>query len=90
MDLRAHRWNRIFRPDGRTVIFAMDHAAAFGMMEGIEKPGEVVKRVADGGADAILTTFGIAKNFGKEIGKWVSYCAVTAEHPSSALPQPAA
>ena len=69
VDLRLHRWNRIFKADGRTVIFAMDHAGAFGMMEGIEKPGEVVKRVADGGADAILTTFGIAKNFGNEIGK---------------------
>ncbi len=69
MDLRAHRWNRIFKPDGRTVIFAMDHAAAFGMMDGLEKPGELVKRVADGGADAILTTFGIVKNFGNEIGR---------------------
>jgi DhnA family fructose-bisphosphate aldolase class Ia len=67
-DLKAHRWNKIFKADGKTVIFAMDHAGAFGMMEGLEKPGEVVKRVSDGGADAILTTFGICKNFGKEIG----------------------
>lgn len=67
-DLKMHRWNRIFKPDGKTVIFAMDHAAAFGTMPGLEKPGEVIKKVADGGADAILTTFGIAKNFGKEIG----------------------
>ncbi len=68
-DLKLHRWNRIFNKDGKTVIFAMDHAGAFGMMDGLEKPGEVVKRVADGGADAILTTFGIVKNFSNEIGK---------------------
>lgn len=67
-DLKAHRWNRIFRKDGKTVIFAMDHPAAFGMMPGFEKPGELIQRVADGGADAILTTFGICQNFSKEIG----------------------
>ncbi len=67
-DLKLHRMNHIFKADGRTVIFAMDHAGAFGMMQGLEKPGEVIKRVADGGADAILTTFGIVKNFSNEIG----------------------
>ena len=68
-DLKLHRLNHIFGKDGKVVIFAMDHAAAFGMMEGLEKPGEMISRVADGGADAILTTFGIGSKFGKEIGK---------------------
>lgn len=67
-DSKSHRWNRIFRKDGRTVIFAMDHAAAFGLMPGIEKPGEVIAKVQAGGADVILTTFGIVKNFSKQIG----------------------
>lgn len=66
--LKAHRWNNIFRKDGKTVIFAMDHAAAFGLMQGMEKPGEVIAKVRDGGADAMLTTFGICKNFSAEIG----------------------
>ena len=66
--LKTHRWKRIFRPDGKTVIFAMDHAAAFGIMEGLEKPGEVIRKVREGGADAILTTYGICQRFPEEIG----------------------
>jgi DhnA family fructose-bisphosphate aldolase class Ia len=66
--LKTHRWNNIFGKDGKTVIFAMDHAASFGLMEGLEKPGEVIRKVRDGGADAILTTYGIAAKFGDEIG----------------------
>lgn len=67
-DAKSHRWNRIFRKNGRTVIFAMDHAGAFGLMPGLEKPGEVIAKVQAGGADAILTTFGVVKNFSKQIG----------------------
>jgi len=67
-DSNSHRWNRIFRKDGRTVIFAMDHAATFGLMPGLEKPGEVIAKVQAGGADAILTTFGIVKKFSKQVG----------------------
>jgi DhnA family fructose-bisphosphate aldolase class Ia len=72
-DSKAHRWNRIFGKDGRTVIFAMDHAASFGMMEGLEKPGEVISKVEAGGADAILTNVGVVKKFAKEIGN-MSIC----------------
>ena len=72
-DSKAHRWNRIFSKKGRTVIFAMDHAASFGMMEGIEHPGEVVSKVQAGGADAILTTVGVVKTFAKQIGN-MSIC----------------
>lgn len=67
-DTKAHRWNRIFSKKGRTVIFAMDHASSFGLMEGLEKPGEVIAKVQAGGADAILTTMGVVKSFSKEIG----------------------
>lgn len=67
-DSKAHRWNRVFSKKGRTVIFAMDHSASFGMMPGLEKPGEVISKVQAGGADAILTTLGVVKNFSKEIG----------------------
>lgn len=67
-DTKSHRWNRIFRKDGRTVIFAMDHAVTFGLMPGLENPGEVIAKVSAGGADAILTTLGIVKNFSPQIG----------------------
>lgn len=72
-DIKSHRWNRIFSEKGRTVIFAMDHAASFGLMEGLEHPGEVVAKVRAGGADAILTNVGIVKRFSNEIGN-MSIC----------------
>ncbi len=62
------RWNRIFRADGRSLVFAMDHAAIFGVMEGLERPGEVIAQVRAGGADAILTSYGVCTRFGGEIG----------------------
>ena len=63
-----HRLNHIFRDDGKALIVAMDHAALFGTMAGLAKPGEVIRRVRRGGADAILTSFGVSRQFVKEIG----------------------
>ena len=65
---RNHRLNHIFRENGRTLIVAMDHAGVFGTMNGLEKPGEVIRKVRSGGTDAILTTYGVSKQFVKEIG----------------------
>lgn len=72
-DIKSHRMNRIFSEKGRTVIFAMDHALSFGLMKGIEHPGEVVTKVRAGGADAILTSVGVVKKFSNEIGN-MSIC----------------
>jgi len=66
--LKTRRWNHIFREDGKTLIVAMDHPSTFGMMEGAEKPGEVIGKVRAGGADAMLTTYGIVTRFAAEIG----------------------
>jgi len=65
---RNRRMNQIFRENGKTLIVAMDHAALFGMMGGLERPGEVIRQVRSGGADAILTTYGVSKQFVEEIG----------------------
>ncbi len=65
---KTRRLQRIFREDGRTVIVAMDHAAVFGMIEGLERPGELIHRVRAAGADAILTTYGICTRFAEETG----------------------
>ncbi|NIV37554.1 MAG: aldolase [Anaerolineae bacterium] len=65
---RNHRLNHIFRENGKTLIVAMDHGSVFGTMDGLEKPGEVIQKVRSGGADAILTTYGVGKQFVKEIG----------------------
>jgi DhnA family fructose-bisphosphate aldolase class Ia len=63
-----HRLNHIFRRDGKTLIVAMDHAALFGAMDGLEDPGAVIRQVRRGGADAILTSYGISRRFTQEIG----------------------
>ena len=63
------RLRRIFAPDGRTVIVALDHAAYFGPLAGLERPGEVIEQVVAAGADALLTTAGIAARFGERLGR---------------------
>jgi len=61
------RLNQIFREDGRTLIVAMEHAGIFGPGKGLEKPGETIARVIAGGVDAIMTSYGIARHFSREI-----------------------
>lgn len=63
---KTRRLNRIVAADGKAVIIAMDHGAIQGP-KGLERPGEVIRKIADGGADAILTTYGIARSFGREL-----------------------
>ena len=63
---KTRRLNRILARDGKALIVAMDHGAIQGP-KGLERPGEVISKVAAGGADAILTTYGIARVFGKEL-----------------------
>ncbi len=66
--LKTHRLRHIFADDGKVLIVAMDHAAAFGLMEGLEDPGETIRKVRAGGADAILTTYGVSTQFAEAIG----------------------
>jgi DhnA family fructose-bisphosphate aldolase class Ia len=65
MDTR--RLNRIFRPNGRTLIVAMEHAAIFGPGKGTEKPAETINQVIAGGANAIMASFGIVRHFVTEL-----------------------
>lgn len=58
---KRHRMRRIFGQDGRTIIVAMDHAGFMGPVPGLVDPGETVRRVVAGGADAVMTTMGTAK-----------------------------
>ena len=57
---------RIFREDGRTLIVAMDHGSQ-GPMHGLEKPGHVLDEVVAGGADAVLTSLGVATTYSHKI-----------------------
>jgi DhnA family fructose-bisphosphate aldolase class Ia len=61
------RLNQIFRPDGRAVIVALDHGLIDGPCPGFERPGDTIAAVVGGGADGILTSYGIARRFSAEL-----------------------
>jgi DhnA family fructose-bisphosphate aldolase class Ia len=63
------RLNRIFRPGrgGRALIVAMDHGLLDGPCKGLEDPGWTIAQVAKGGADAVLTSYGVARRFAREL-----------------------
>lgn len=63
----ARRMNHIFRPDGRALIVAFDHGMMDGPCKGMEQPAETLRKIVSGGADAILTTYGMARRFASEI-----------------------
>lgn len=63
------RMNRIFRPDGRTLIVAMDHVGFTNKpLPGLIKANATIRQCVANGADAIMTTFGTATACAKEIG----------------------
>jgi DhnA family fructose-bisphosphate aldolase class Ia len=53
--------------DGRSLIVAMDHARTFGVIPGLENPGSVIRMATEAGADAVMTSFGIAKRYREEL-----------------------
>jgi len=57
------RLNRIFRSDKKTVIIAVDHGMGMNVNPALDETGKKLEAVIRGGADAILTTFGIVKTF---------------------------
>src|ERR671916_53829 len=57
----------ILASDGKALIVAMDHARAYGAIEGLEDPGAVIEASVDGGADAVMTTFGVAKRYREQL-----------------------
>ena len=63
----ARRLNHIFQPDGRALIVAFDHGMIDGPAKGMEQPAQILGQIAEGGADAVLTTYGVATRFAKEI-----------------------
>ena len=63
----TRRINRIFRPDGRALIVAMDHGLIDGPCKGLENPAETIVRIVAGGADAVLTSYGVARRFAREL-----------------------
>lgn len=53
----------ILADDGRALIVAMDHGRTHGVIEGLADPGRVIEMAVAGGADGVMTTFGIVKRY---------------------------
>ncbi|MBA2679391.1 MAG: fructose-bisphosphate aldolase [Ktedonobacteraceae bacterium] len=66
-ELLGRRFHRLFSAAGRSVTIAMDHGSTDGVLAGFEDPGKVLEEVIAGGADAILTSIGIARHFSKQL-----------------------
>lgn len=63
------RFNHILQADGRALIVAMDHGLMDGPCKGLENPGNTISAIVAGGADAILTSYGIASHYAKELAR---------------------
>jgi len=63
------RMKHLFREDGRSLIVAMDHAGVFREpIDNLMDPGQTIRELVAGGADAIMTTFGTASRFSDDLG----------------------
>ncbi|NOX60541.1 MAG: deoxyribose-phosphate aldolase [Chloroflexi bacterium] len=63
----TRRLHHIFQADGRALIVAFDHGLIDGPARGMEQPAAVLRQIAAGRADAILTSYGTALRFAAEI-----------------------
>ena len=61
------RLSRIFKNDGKTVVVAMDHGAGLSVNPALDNLGDVIDQVVAGGADAILTTYGVATTYADKL-----------------------
>jgi DhnA family fructose-bisphosphate aldolase class Ia len=74
------RMHHLFAADGRAVVIAMDGARQ-GLAPGLERASEAVARVVAGGADAILTTFGMGRAVAGALGGRGLIVALDSEGP---------
>lgn len=63
----TRRLSRIFKADGRTVIVAMDHGMGLCVNPALDRTGEILRAIVAGGADAVLTTYGVACKYQEEL-----------------------
>ena len=54
------RLSKLFREDGNMFVVAMDHGLGMSVNPALDDVGEKLRAIIRGGADAILTTYGIA------------------------------
>lgn len=58
------RGNILFHGDGRFVVLPVDHGQLFGaLLAGLERPDALLQAAIEGGADAVLCSYGILKHY---------------------------
>jgi DhnA family fructose-bisphosphate aldolase class Ia len=76
MGFKTRRLARLFSPDGRGLVVAMDHAGFMDKpLRGLENPLDVIRQVGHAGADSFLLTLGSAVRCAESIGRaglWLS------------------
>lgn len=85
------RLSRIFKPDGRTVIVAMDHGMGLSVNPALDRTGDILKAIVAGGADAVLVSYGIAVKYAdilQDVGLIVRCDGGYSAIPSSASGHP--
>lgn len=65
---RKRRLHRIFAPDGRALIVAMDHLSRPGRGIRIQEPGRILREVVAANADSVLLRPGMAARHASELG----------------------
>lgn len=68
----AQRMHHVFQPDGKSFIMAMDHGSNFSVLPAMKNPGKLIREIAAAGADAFLSTIGMADKYQDEfLGKGI-------------------
>jgi len=65
MSGKTVRLSRIFRPDGRAVVIALDHGQFKHEAKGLEDINRIIEKTVDGGADAIILNPGPAAQYAR-------------------------
>ena len=70
------RLRHVFQRDGRAVVVALDHG-----IDGVQLPNpeKLLRELVDGGADAMIMTYGWAAQFGHLIGRCGLFLSVMTE-----------
>lgn len=64
--MTKNRWWRFFKNDGKALIMAFDHGGGGNIWI---DPAKVIPAAVEGGIDGLLSTYGVLKNFKKEISQ---------------------
>lgn len=76
------RMNRLFRPDGKILIVAMDHTAFLDApIDGLVRYGETVRATVAGGADAFLSPIGSVIHHADDYGPAAVIASVDTKSP---------